>query len=327
MPLNSDSFISVVAPVASPTDGFASFIRHLSGVMSSHYTNYEVILIDDASSPDFTVAIQNAIREIECLRVIRLSRRFPFDVAVTAGLESSIGDYVVIMDPATDPPDNIPEMVKLAAEGIGLVVGVAKTAPERGWPASLLAQLFHWYVKKYLGTDLIPRSTNFRVLSRSAVNAVTGIKGRYRQLRFLTSTIGYGKYSYPYDLTAPAPQISFWTRASEAADMLIANSTHPLRAVSLLGVAASATNLVYLGYVVVIYLIKRDVAPGWTTLSLQTGGMFFLLFLLLATLSEYVGRILAETRSQPLYNVLDELNSSVLLKDADRRLNIVQESK
>lgn len=325
--MNNDSFISVVAPVACCTGRLPSFIRQLSTVMSGHYTNYEIILVDDLSSPEATAAIQSAIKEIECLRVIRLSRRFPFDVAVTAGLESSIGDYVVIMDPVTDPPEKIPEMVKLAAEGIGLVVGVHRSPQSRGWAPSLMAQLFHWYVRRFLGTDLIPHSTNFRVLSRQAVNAVTGIKGRYRQLRFLTSTIGYGKYAFAYDPAAPATRASFWSQASEAADMLIANSTHPLRAVSLLGLFASAANLLYLGYVVVIYLIKRDVAPGWTTLSLQTGGMFFLLFLLLATLSEYVGRILAETRSQPLYNVLDELNSSVLLKDLDSRRNVVEESK
>jgi polyisoprenyl-phosphate glycosyltransferase len=325
--MNSDSFISVVAPLTAAPGQLPGFLATLSGILAANYTNYEIILVDHSVASENATVLRSALKEIECLRVIRLSRPFPFDVAVTAGLESSIGDYVVIMDPSSDPPACIPEMVRLAAEGIGLVVGVAQAFRNKGLTRSVLAKVFHWYVRRFLGTDLIPQSTNFRVLSRQAVNAVTGIKGRYRQLRFLTSTIGYGKYAFPYEPVGPPPRVSFWSQVSEGADMLIANSTHPLRAVSLLGLLASAANLLYLGYVVVIYLIKRDVAPGWTTLSLQTGGMFFLLFLLLATLSEYVGRILAETRSQPLYNVLDELNSSVLLKDADARRNVVEESR
>lgn len=325
--MNSDAFISVVAPL--PADAGLDFVRRLSGVLSGAFTNHEIILVDDLADGAASAPLRDLLKSVECLRVIRLSRRLTFDVAVTAGLESSIGDFVVIMDPRSDPPERIPEMVARAAEGIGIVVGVDVNPPPRSWPTSRLAGLFHWYVRKFLGTDLIPNSTNFRVLSRQAVNAVVGIKGRYRQLRFLTSTVGYGRYTISYERlpTGSTGGPSFVTLVSEAADMLIANSTHPLRAVSLLGLVASGLNLLYLGYVVVIYLIKRDVAPGWTTLSMQTGGMFFLLFLLLAILSEYVGRILAESRVQPLYNVLDELNSSVLLKDVDLRRNVVGESR
>jgi hypothetical protein len=78
-----------------------------------------------------------------------------------------------------------------------------------------------------------------------------------------------------------------------------------------------------MGYIVAIYLFKTEVAAGWVTQSLQNAGMFFFLFLILAVLCEYVGRLLRESRDRPLYYVLGEQNSSVALLD---KKNVVMES-
>lgn len=324
--MKTDLFISLIVPVPGNGSALGDFAERASRLLSEAYTHHEIIFIDSGEPQEATKGIREQLQHIECLRLIRLSRRFSFDVAVIAGLESCIGDYVVIMNPLSDPPELIPTMVATAGAGAGLVVGVDESPASKGWFSSRLSSLFHWYVRHYLGVDLIPHSTQFRVLSRKAVNAVIGIKGKYRQLRFLTSTVGYGTAVMTYR-PAYRTKVSFLSLASEAADLLIATSSHPLRAVSFLGLGASAVNLLYLFYVLFIYLWKRDVAPGWTTLSLQTGGMFFLLFLLLALLSEYVGRILAETRSEPLYHVSDELNSSVLLNESELKRNVVKDSK
>jgi dolichol-phosphate mannosyltransferase len=324
--MKTDLFISVIVPVLGSGEALGEFATRASRILSAAYTHHEIIFIDCGELPEVTQEISRKLQSIECLRLIRLSRRFTFDVSVIAGLESCIGDYVVIMNPLSDPPELIPAMVATAGSGAGLVVGVDESPEPRGWASARLSSLFHWYVRRYLGVDLIPNSTQFRVLSRKAVNAVIGIKGKYRQLRFITSTVGYGSAVMTYQPTHRIRR-SFIKLASEAADLLIATSSHPLRAVSFLGLGASAVNLFYLFYVLFIYLWKRDVAPGWTTLSLQTGGMFFLLFLLMALLSEYVGRILAETRSEPLYNVSDELNSSVLLNESELKRNVVKDSK
>jgi hypothetical protein len=93
----------------------------------------------------------------------------------------------------------------------------------------------------------------------------------------------------------------------------------------MVGLLGALLNLAYAGYVVVIYLSRNAVAEGWTTLSLQISGMFFLVCLILAVMSEYVGAILGEVRSRPLYFIADESNSSVLLEDTVRS-SIVKES-
>jgi hypothetical protein len=87
----------------------------------------------------------------------------------------------------------------------------------------------------------------------------------------------------------------------------------------------SAVNLACVGYVFVVSLLGADVGAGWTTSELQSGVMFFLLFLILAVLSEYVGRIVAESRERPLYHVIEERASNVQVADAERR-NVVSSS-
>jgi hypothetical protein len=112
---------------------------------------------------------------------------------------------------------------------------------------------------------------------------------------------------------------------AEGVELLMTFSIHPLRWVSLLGLMAGFVNLLYLGYVVAVYFLKKDVAEGWTTLSFQQGVMFFLIFVILTLLTEYVGRILDQSRDQPLYFVSEEQNSSVLISDTTRR-NIVPDT-
>jgi glycosyltransferase involved in cell wall biosynthesis len=324
----ADLFLSVVAPLHDDAAIVEDFLREVSDVLKTHYANYEIVLIDDASEDGTVAKVEGLLTAIQCVRLLRLSRSFGVEVAITAGLETAIGDFVVIMMPETDPPALIPEMVETCRNGVGIVTGVARTDHPRSAPARLMARAFHWYARRFWRTNVMLGATHFRVLSRQAVNAFTRIRDAYRQLRWFSAAIGFRSDSFPYKplrRTGRSGQRSFWVHANEAIEMIIVNSRHPLRFASQLGLLASVINLLYLGYVVITYLFRADVARGWTTLSLQQGVMFFLVFVVLTVLCEYTGRILEETRYRPLYFVIDEKNSSVLLNDFERR-NVVSES-
>jgi hypothetical protein len=226
------------------------------------------------------------------------------------------------MDSAMDPPALIPQLVELAISGSGIAVGISKLPPQKTIIINTLSKLFHWYLNKYVGVNLVPGSTHFRALSRRVVNAIIETKGKYRKIRYLTTAFGVESAEMPYS-AIKVRGVTFWDLFSESAEMLIANSAQPLRMLSFLGLLASSLNLIYIFYVIIIYLFRKDVAPGWTTLSLQTGAMFFFLFALLAMMGEYVGRILSETRIESVYKIQDELNSSVLLKQSEEKRNIV----
>jgi hypothetical protein len=168
----------------------------------------------------------------------------------------------------------------------------------------------------------------FQCLSRSAVNGVTRIKDKYRSIRLMASNLGPEVETVSYEPISRRNHSrarGLLESLDMAAGITVSHSTRPLRFVTALGLLASFANLIYMGYVAVIYVFKEHVAEGWTTTSLQLSGMFFLLFLIMAALSEYVGRVLEESRDRPLYHVIEERNSNVMVRDSDRR-NVVSAS-
>jgi len=246
------------------------------------------------------------------------------EIAITAGLETCIGDFVVIMEHG-DPSTMIPELVdKCTSSKSGILQGVC--IEDENYSRGMIANLFHAYCRKALGVNLHPGSTFFQVLSRKNVNYILKFKDRYRQLRYFTAAIAKQNNFFKYSKTTSTPRSRFRIFLQNIGDgvkLIINNSLHPLRLVSILGLVASAFNLLYIIYVVCVYLFKQEVREGWTTLSLQSGFMFFMIFLVLSLLSEYIGLLLVETRKRPLFFLKEEATSSTSVTNMDI-LNVME---
>lgn len=323
----SDCFVSVVAPVLNDGDIIRDFVTEVMAVLQQCFSNYELVLVDDGSSDDSVSCISALLSEQRCIRLLRLSRSFGEETAIAAGLDSVIGDYVVIMLPNSDPPTLIPDMVASARNGSGIVYGIREQAPRDPLLQRLGRRLFYAYVNRVLKLDLPRDSSVFRVLDRRAVNAITQIKDRYRFLRVMSASIGYSYESFVYrqiDRGGKGRKRSLIDAINQAITLIVTNSTHPLRLVSWLGIVAGLFNVLYSVYVVLIYLLKNQVAEGWTTLSLQNSLMFFVIAVILTVICEYLGHLLAESKDRPLYYVLEERNSAVMVADQERR-NVVSE--
>jgi len=330
MPL-SDCFVSVVAPVRHDADILPGFLDELTDVLRRHYENYEVVVVDDGSGDDTARVLDGLISKVEYLRVIRLTRPFGQEIAIAAGLDSVIGDYVVVMLPDNDPPSRIPEMVERARRCGGTVLGIVDPPEPKPLLQRLGTRLFYWYANRVLRLGFPENSTQFRVMSREAVNAVTRIKDRLRFLRSFTVYVGYTNEEFPYQPVSrragPRRRRGLLESLKLAIDLIVANSTHPLRVVSVLGLGVSALNGLAVIYVLVAYAFRAEtLASGWASRSVQSSVMFFFLFLVLAVACEYLGRILEETWNRPLYLVREELSSSDTVLDSRRR-NVVTGSR
>jgi hypothetical protein len=246
-------------------------------------------------------------------------------MAITAGLDSVIGDFVVVMIPNEDPPGEIQNMVSICQKGPGIVTGVRSLRTSEPTWSRIGAKTFYWYTNKVVKLNIPENSTMFRVLSRQAVNAITQVRDRYRYIRLISNYIGYSQIEYiytPINRSSLSNNRGFVQSINLAADLIVVNTAHPLRIVTILGLCAGILNLLYITYVLGIYLFKEQVAEGWATTNFQSAVMFLFIFIILTVLSEYVGRILDETRERPMYYVLEEMNSSVLVANEDRR-NVV----
>lgn len=327
MPI-TDVFISLIAPLRDDADLVEVFADEVMAVLRANYANYELVLVDDGSRDETAVAVERLLARHECLRLLQLSRRYGTEAAISAGLDAVIGDFVVVMEPERDPAALIPEFVRRARAGSGVVFGVCHD--RRGQDPFLRAgtALFYRFAPALLGLELTPDATLFRVLSRQAVNAITGIKDRYRFFRLLSASVGFRSEALEY---APQPRRTVRRHKSlgEALDLALGlaftNSMRPLRLAGALALLAAFGNALYLVYSLAIFLFKPDVAAGWTSQSMHAAAMFAVLFLILAICTEYLGHILQETRERPLYHLLDERQSTVMIADEARR-NIVSES-
>src|SRR5438105_4640367 len=108
----SDCFVSVVAPLSNDGSIAKPFIADVMGVLQSHYTNYELVLVDDGSTDDTVGAVSELLTQYPCIRLIRLSRQFGTEIAFSAGLDTAIGDFIITMTPNSDPPLMIPDLVE-----------------------------------------------------------------------------------------------------------------------------------------------------------------------------------------------------------------------
>ena len=324
-----DRFVSVIAPLHDDADIIAAFIRETIPVLRKHYTNYELVLVDDGSLDKTVDIITSLLTEYEGIRLLRLSREFGEEIAISAGLDSVIGDFSVVMIPHMDPPEVIPELVQRCIEGADVVFGVRRTREKESWLVTKSEVVFYWYCHKYLKLDLPHNSTQFHCLSRQAVNAIIQIKDSHRYLRLFSSFVGYEHQEFLYDPINRNGKMwprSFLKSLNDAVSLVIENSVHPLRMVSWLGLIAAAGNLLYVAYIFAVYFLKDFIAEGWITLSLQNAGQFFLISVILTALCEYTGRMLNRLRDRPLYYLRGERNSSVLLVDTERS-NVVEDSK
>jgi len=316
-----DALVTVVSPITSTSDVMTAFIRETYELVERSFSNYELVLVDGGAGEEALEAAVKLTKVLPCIRIIRLSRSTNRDVMLFAGLEAAIGDYVVVMMPGFDPPRVVTDLVDIMAGGQDIVYGLSKSPIKRGWLARLGLRLFYWYGRRYIGLNIPPNSTYLVGLNRRSINALTRIKGRYRHVRHLTRQVGFktGVYGYTPMEEKPHSERGLVESIRLAEEIVVSYSHHPLRVVSRLGLIAGLVNLAYAGYAIGVYFLDRRVSEGWTTLSLEMAVMFFLVFVILSVLCEYVGRILEETRAQPAYHIMEEISSTVLVADATRR--------
>jgi hypothetical protein len=317
-------FLSVVAALPEEAACLEPFVRETLAILAAHYPHYEVLLVGDGARP---AVMAQAIRLAQVhggVRLLRLSRCPSPDTAALAGLESAVGDFVVVLRADSDPPAEIVRAVDLGLRGADVVQGTAHGLPRPGLLFRCCRAAFHRLGRHLIGFNPPSSSSTLCCLSRRAVNVVTRIRQKKTHLALIACGTGLPRATFEYTKTFRSPrppQRGLFDALRRGVEQLVAYSASPLRCLTYLGAAAGLLNLLYVGYVVGVNLFKQNVMEGWTTLSLQVSAMFFFVFLILVLMAEYLGHILEEAKDSPAYHVVEELGGSgPLLNDTARNV-------
>ena len=316
MKLSKDLILSVVAPMYNEEEGIQTFIQETEKVLQGLGANYEIILVNDGSKDGTLAQAKQAADKSTNIRVLDLSRNYGREIAMTAGLEAAVGDYVVLMDSdMQDPPSLIPALLdEITAKDLDVVYAARTSRAGEGALKKFTSTLFYRTARRMTGFDIPDNAGDFRIFTRQVVNSITQLDEHNRYLKMLYAYVGFRVGSIPFDRQARhAGTTSYnWVKLIGAAlDAIISFSNKPLRVMSVSSVLLSLLLFVYAVFVVLQKFFSGEhIADGWTSLMLMVSLMFAILFMFLAVISEYLGRTLTESKDRPLYFVREEYGNT-----------------
>lgn len=313
---NSDkSLISIVAPAYNEMQIIETFHAKLSDVLNQHNYHYEIIYVDDGSH-DQTFGVLQSLRKSDSrISVLRFSRNFGKEIAVTAGLEKARGDAVIVIDSdLQDPPELIPEMIKFWQLGADLVNMRRADRSADSWFKRMTAKYFYKAMKKLSHINIDEDVGDFRLLSRRVVNAINQMPERVRFMKGIFAWVGFQKVTINYTRQARGggeTKWPYWRLWNFALDGITSFSTAPLKIFLYTGFLFTIAALVS-GVFVAFNTLTFGVMPA--SFSLIMLGMFFLggiQLISLGFIGEYIGRIFVEVKARPLYLVDQYLPSEI----------------
>ena len=312
--MHNNLMLSVVAPMYNEQEVIGSFIQTTLDVLSKNFANYELILVDDGSKDD-TVAVCSAYMQgNNALRLISFSRNYGHEIASTAGLEHACGDYVVLMDADLQhPPSLIPEMVEKALDGYDVVCALRSNRNDESWFKRITSRWFYKISCKMTGFELDADTGNFRLLNRKVVDSLNKMKESNRHLIMMFAYLGYKTANISFHCPERAAGKSKYNTRKLIAlslDSIIGFSSRPLRLMSIFSVMISIVMMFYAGFILIQKLFThQQLADGMASVIFLISGLFSILFLFLAIISEYISRILIEAKNRPLYNIKHDLKN------------------
>ena len=275
--------------------------------------SYEIIYINDGSTDKTIELLQNIAYEDKNVKIISFSRNFGHQCAVTAGLKHVTGDAIVIIDAdLQDPPELIPDMLKLWEEGNEVIYGKRKTRYGESKFKLLTAKMF--YNTLNLLSDVeIPKDTgDFRLVDRKVVDVVNALPEHNKFLRGLFSWVGFKQKAFEYkrnERIAGKTKYPLSKMFKLGIDGIIGFSTKPLKLFGGLGSLSVAVSFIILIYSILSYIFKwNNLTPGWTSLMITITFLGGVILISLWMIGEYIGRIYDESKDRPQYIIDKKIN-------------------
>lgn len=312
---------SFVIPVYNEEETLPVLVDHLKILFAKLDGPSEVVFIDDGSKDQSYSIMIKVNREDSRFRVLRFSRNFGHQIAITAGIDHTSGEAVIIMDAdMQDSPEVVLEMIKKWKEGFEVVYGVRIKREGETFFKKFTAKAFYWLMEKLTDIDIPMEAGDFRLVDRKVVQVFRRLRENHRYVRGIFSWIGFKQVGVPFaraERYAGETKYPLYKMLKFALDGIISFSNIPLRMALNLGFLISAFSFLYgtaLIFGKVFGLVHT--VQGWISLIVVIFFLGGVQLIMIGILGEYIARIHSESKRRPLYVISESLGISSLFEDS-----------
>jgi len=309
-PSDERKTISIVAPVFNESEGIRAFVDAVVTELNRLPYTWEIVLVDDGSTDPTWETLQVLHAEDSRIKILRFSRNFGNQAAVSAGLRLAHGDAIITMDSDLQhPPELIHEMLQHWRNGFHSVFTIRTYSEDTGFFKRLMSSLFTKTMNLLSHVPLQEGISDYRLLDRKVVDSINSMGENARFLRAMISWLGFRQIGIPFKTKpriAGTTKFSFMKLFRLSLDSITSFSVQPLRWITACGLTVAAMSLCYAVYILGEVWVSGITSPGWPTLIvtiLFLGGMQLTA---LGIVGEYVGRIYMETKHRPLFVTQEE---------------------
>jgi glycosyltransferase involved in cell wall biosynthesis len=298
---------SIVAPIFNELENIPELYRRVREVMSSTQSTWELVLVDDGSSDGSTEAIRTLAQQDNHVRPVIFARNFGHEIAVTAGLDYSRGEAVIMMDAdLQDPPEIILEMIQKWHEGYEIAYARREEREGETWFKVFSARLFYRLIARITDVDIPMDVGNFRLMDRKVVNVLKQMHERHRFMRGMSAWVGFRQIGVPYKRAtrfSGTTKYPFSKMFKLALNAITGFSYFPLQLATYFGFFSAGLSIIAIPVVIVMRLIGHGAFLGQATTLIAVLFLGGVQLISLGALGEYLGRIYDEVKGRPLYIV------------------------
>ena len=304
---NKEKLISIVAPVFNEEAVLAEFYHTLCETLDTLPYRFEIIFIDDGSQDGSLKTIHDLQTQDARISIIELSRNFGKEIALTAGLDHCQGDAAIIIDTdLQDPPELITDMLHEWQNGYEVVYAKRLSREGETWTKKLSSYLFYRVMQRFAKFEIPEDTGDFRLLDRTAIDAITQLREQHRFMKGLFSWVGFRQKAIPFDRKprhAGTSKWSYWRLWNFALEGITSFSTAPLRVATYLGLLTALSAFVFGLYIIYDTLVWGNPIPGYPSLMVVVLFLGGIQLISIGIIGEYLGRLFDETKQRPLYLV------------------------
>ncbi len=303
--------LTVIIPIYNEEINISILYDRLKKVVSDISVSHEFIFINDGSWDNSMKLIRELVEMDSAVRFINFSRNFGHQIAVTAGIDASKGNAVVIIDAdLQDPPEVITEMYHKMQEGFQVVYARRKSRAGESFFKKFTAKLFYRILAKITSIKIPVDTGDFRIMDRKIVDVLKDMPEQQKYLRGQIAWVGFKQTYVLYDRDerfAGETGYTYKKMIRLALDGITSFSNLPLKFATMTGFFVSGITFLLSLYALYARFISKDYVPGWTSLILAVLFIGGVQLISIGIIGEYMSRMSANVRKRPLY-VVDDTN-------------------